>query len=151
RRQLDEVLQVMRQLAPDDKKKLGQKANEVKTELERIVESRLAALAEATRAQDLLRTIDVTLPGRPAPSGHLHPLTQARRDIERIFGQLGFEVATGPQVESDFNNFEALAMPKDHPARDMQDTFYISDEVLLRTHTSPVQVRTMLARKPPVK
>src|SRR5262249_38616170 len=109
------------------------------------------ALTAEEQAADLARTVDVTLPGRAAPLGHLHPITQARRDIERIFGELGFEVATGPQVETDFHNFEALAMPKDHPARDMQDTFYVTDDVVLRTHPSPVQVRVMLRQPPPVK
>jgi phenylalanyl-tRNA synthetase alpha chain len=151
RRQLDEVMGVMKRLAPDEKKQLGVEANRVKGELESIVTERLAALAQGARAADLSRTIDVTLPGRGAPLGHLHPLTQARRDIERIFGELGFEIATGPQVETDFHSFEALAMPKDHPARDMQDTFYITEDVVLRPHTSPVQIRTMQAKKPPVK
>jgi len=95
----------------------------------------------------------VTLPGRARRLGHLHPITLARREIEAIFAQIGFTVAVGPQVETDFHNFEALAMPKDHPARDMQDTFYVdgSPDVVLRTHTSPVQIRTMLAQKPPVR
>ncbi|HEX6837857.1 MAG TPA: phenylalanine--tRNA ligase subunit alpha, partial [Polyangia bacterium] len=109
----------------------------------------------------------VTLPGRAHRLGHLHPITLARREIEAIFAQLGFTVAVGPQVETDFHNFEALAMPKDHPARDMQDTFYVAgpppkdggaegplsvtSDVVLRTHTSPVQIRTMLAHKPPVR
>jgi phenylalanyl-tRNA synthetase alpha chain len=151
KRQLDEVLQVMKRLAPEERKQLGQAANRLKAELENIVEERLEQLAAKARQTDLGRELDVTLPGRAAPLGHLHVLTQTRRDIERIFVELGFEIATGPQVETDFYNFEALAMPKDHPARDMQDTFYVSDEVVLRTHTSPVQIRTMLAQKPPVK
>ncbi|HJZ86788.1 MAG TPA: phenylalanine--tRNA ligase subunit alpha [Polyangia bacterium] len=151
RRQLDEVLRVMRELPPESKKRLGQAANQVKAEVEDIVSARLRALTAEEQAADLARTVDVTLPGRAAPLGHLHPITQARRDIERIFGELGFEVATGPQVETDFHNFEALAMPKDHPARDMQDTFYVTDDVVLRTHTSPVQVRVMLRQPPPVK
>src|SRR5207245_9246996 len=111
------------------------------------------AVAQGARSADLARSIDVTLPGRAPPLGHLHPITQARRDIEEIFLELGFEIATGPQVETDFHNFEALAMPKDHPARDMQDTFYVAGhpDVLLRTHTSPVQIRTMLSQPPPVR
>jgi phenylalanyl-tRNA synthetase alpha chain len=151
RRQLDEVMGVMKRLPPDEKKPLGVEANRVRDELENIVKERLSVLAQGARTADLSRSIDVTLPGRAAPLGHLHPITQARRDIEKIFAELGFEIATGPQVETDFHNFEALAMPKDHPARDMQDTFYISEDVVLRTHTSPVQIRTMQAKKPPVK
>ena len=155
RRRLDEALRIMRQLGPEEKKRLGQAANQTKAELEEIVAARLGALADEAHAADLGRSIDVTLPGRPVPQGHLHPITRARRDLERIFGELGFDLATGPQVETDFNNFEALAMPKDHPARDTQDTFYVSGygsgDVVLRTHTSPVQIRTMLAGKPPVK
>jgi phenylalanyl-tRNA synthetase alpha chain len=150
RRRLDEVLVVMRQLPPADKRELGQAANRLKAELEGAVEKRLRALADEARAADLVRKVDVTLPGRRAPLGHLHPLTETRREIERIFAELGFEIAAGPQVETDFNNFEALAMPKDHPARDMQDTFYVTGDVVLRTHTSPVQIRTMMARKPPL-
>jgi phenylalanyl-tRNA synthetase alpha chain len=142
--------------APDEKRQLGLAFNEAKGLVERAIAERLAGLATEARAADLRRTVDVTLPGRAVAHGglgHLHPITLARREIEQIFAQLGFVVATGPEVESDFYNFEALAMPKDHPARDMQDTFYIADapDLVLRTHTSPVQVRTMLAERPPVR
>ena len=135
------------------KKAIGQLTNRFVADAERAFEERLGELHEAARRRDLERTVDVTLPGRAARLGHLHPITLARREIEAIFAQLGFVVAEGPQVETDFHNFEALAMPKDHPARDMQDTFYIAGQkdVLLRTHTSPVQIRTMLAEKPPVR
>src|SRR5439155_2956066 len=127
-------------------------------------------LADEARQRDLGRTVDVTLPGRALAVrrlGHLHPITLTRREIERIFALLGFTVASGPLVEGDFYNFEALAMPKDHPARDMQDTFYVAhgpppkdggaegpvsvDDLVLRTHTSPVQIREMLRRPPPVR
>ena len=91
------------------------------------------------------------MPGRTVPRGHLHLLTQVRRESVEIFAELGFAVAEGPQVETDWHNFEALAIPKDHPARDMQDTFYLGDEILLRTHTSPVQVRTMISHAPPIR
>ena len=140
--------------APNDQKKaIGQLTNAVVQKVEASFEAALGALANAARARDLERVVDVTLPGRRRPLGHLHPITLVRREIEQIFGQLGFVVAEGPQVEHDWYNFEALAMPKDHPARDMQDTFYLSGdpEVVLRTHTSPVQIRTMLAREPPVR
>jgi phenylalanyl-tRNA synthetase alpha chain len=136
-----------------DKKAIGQLTNQFVDEAEAIFEARLAALAEARRREDLERTVDVTLPGRARRLGHLHPITLTRREIEAIFAQLGFTVAVGPEIETDFNNFEALAMPKDHPARDMQDTFYVEGmaDVVLRTHTSPVQIRTMLAHPPPVR
>ncbi|HEX2570301.1 MAG TPA: phenylalanine--tRNA ligase subunit alpha [Polyangia bacterium] len=138
---------------PETKRSIGEAFNRAKTTIEEAVEGRLVALANEARLADLRRTVDVTLPGRSQALGHLHPVTLARREIERIFAQLGFALATGPQVETDFNNFEALAMPPDHPARDMQDTFYLAGQkdILLRTHTSPVQIRTMLAVRPPVR
>jgi phenylalanyl-tRNA synthetase alpha chain len=139
--------------APNEaKKSIGQLTNAVVQEVEAQFTDRLRALDEEAHRRDLERTVDVTLPGRVRRLGHLHPITLARREIEAIFAQLGFTVATGPQVETDFHNFEALAMPQDHPARDMQDTFYVEgSEYVLRTHTSPVQIRTMLAQPPPVR
>lgn len=136
-----------------EKKSIGQLTNDWIRKAEAIYEERLAAIAKAREQRALDERVDVTLPGRTRRLGHLHPITYARREIEAIFAQLGFTVAVGPQVETDYNNFEALAMPKDHPARDMQDTFYISgtDDVVLRTHTSPVQIRTMKAQPPPVR
>ena len=104
------------------------------------------------RSRSLLRErIDVTLPGRAVRHGRLHPVTQVREEICRIFAGLGFSVVEGPEVELDYYNFEALNIPKDHPARDMQDTFYVEDNIVLRTHTSPVQVRIMEKTKPPVR
>ena len=140
--------------APNDQKKaIGQATNEILHKVDAAFAARLAALGAEAEARELERSIDVTLPGRGHRLGHLHPITLARREIEAIFAQLGFTVAVGPQVETDFHNFEALAMPKDHPARDMQDTFYVdgAPDVVLRTHTSPVQIRTMLAQPPPVR
>jgi phenylalanyl-tRNA synthetase alpha chain len=136
-----------------EKREIGNLGNEVLREVDGELERRLGALAEEAQARDLVRKVDVTLPGRPSHVGHLHPLTLVRREIEAIFAQLGFVTAEGPEVETDFHNFEALAMPKDHPARDMQDTFYIAgrSELVLRTHTSPVQIRTMLSQPPPVR
>ncbi|HET9992011.1 MAG TPA: phenylalanine--tRNA ligase subunit alpha, partial [Kofleriaceae bacterium] len=107
--------------------------------------------ADAVAKADLGRVVDVTLPARPVGGGHLHLLTQVRLEAVQIFAELGFVVAEGPQIETDWNTFEALAIPKEHPARDMQDTFYISNEIVLRTHTSPVQVRTMLTQEPPIR
>jgi phenylalanyl-tRNA synthetase alpha chain len=140
--------------APNDQKKLiGQATNEILQQVEAAFAAALQRIAAEGEQRDLSRKLDVTLPGRTRRLGGLHPITLARREIEEIFAQIGFTIAVGPQVETDFNNFEALAMPKDHPARDMQDTFYVagSEDVVLRTHTSPVQIRTMLAQKPPVR
>jgi phenylalanyl-tRNA synthetase alpha chain len=140
--------------APNNEKKaIGQLTNAVVGEAEAIFESWLKDQAERARQQDLARTVDVTLPGRAHALGHLHPATLVRREIERIFAEIGFTVAEGPQIETDFTNFEALAMPPDHPARDMQDTFYIegASDLVLRTHTSPVQIREMLRRPPPIR
>jgi len=136
-----------------EKRSIGQATNEILQKVDAAFEGALKRLGDAAAAKDLERSVDVTLPGRAHRLGHLHPITLARREIEAIFAQIGFTVAVGPQVETDFHNFEALAMPKDHPARDMQDTFYVenSPDVVLRTHTSPVQIRTMLAQKPPVR
>jgi phenylalanyl-tRNA synthetase alpha chain len=143
----------LKSAANADKKSIGQVTNRWIQALGLAFDAALAGLAERARAADLGRTVDVTLPGRARGLGRLHPITLARREIEEIFAQLGFVVAEGPSVETDFYNFEALAMPKDHPARDMQDTFYIAGapDLVLRTHTSPVQIRTMLAQKPPVR
>jgi phenylalanyl-tRNA synthetase alpha chain len=140
--------------APKEKKReVGQLGNALLGRMQAALDRRLGELRAGEAARDLERAVDVTLPGRGRRVGHLHPVTHARRAIERIFARLGFALATGPQVETDFYNFEALAMPKDHPARDMQDTFYVADEpdVVLRTHTSPVQIRTMLSQPPPVR
>jgi phenylalanyl-tRNA synthetase alpha chain len=140
-----------------EKRAIGELGNAILKQVDGLFEARVAGLAAEEKARDLSRTVDVTLPGRVRRRGHLHPVTIVRRELEEIFAQLGFVVAEGPEVESDFHNFEALAMPKEHPARDMQDTFYIADgegratDVVLRTHTSPVQIRTMLAQPPPVR
>jgi phenylalanyl-tRNA synthetase alpha chain len=141
----------IRQAPGPMKRTIGSTLNQAKTAVETAAAARLQALARESLDAELKRQIDVSLPGRAPRVGHLHILTQVRRDIVDIFRELGFEIAEGPQVETDFNNFEALNFPKDHPARDTQDTFFVSDDVLLRTHTSPVQIRTMLGQKPPVK
>ena len=148
---VSELMKELGRLPASDRPMVGQVVNRVKGGIEQAVDAALAKLAGAARAADLARTIDVTLPGRPHRAGHLHLLTQVRVEAEAIFSELGFAVAEGPQVETDWHTFEALAIPKDHPARDMQDTFYVSDEIVLRTHTSPVQVRTMLTTPPPIR
>jgi phenylalanyl-tRNA synthetase alpha chain len=151
KRSIGALMKGLGSLPVEQRKQAGEKFNRLKAFVEEETERRLKELAAYARKQDLDRLIDVTLPGRRVEVGHLHILTQVRREMIAIFAELGYEVATGPQVETDFNNFEALAIPADHPARDMQDTFYVSGDALLPTHTSPVQIRTMLARKPPVK
>jgi phenylalanyl-tRNA synthetase alpha chain len=129
----------------------GQRINEAKLAVQSALEARRGALENAALDAELARgTIDVTLPGRGQEPGGLHPVTRSRLRIERIFMQAGFEVATGPEVEDDFHNFEALNIPANHPARAMHDTFYFPDGRLLRTHTSPVQIRAMRERKPPM-
>jgi len=138
-------------LDPDRRKAVGAEFNRIKNAITDAVDARLRELEQAVHQRDLARTVDVTLPGRSGWDGHVHILSQVRAEQVAIFAELGFDIAEGPQVETDFHNFEALAMPKDHPARDMQDTFYVTDDIVLRTHTSPVQIRTMLARKPPVR
>ncbi len=131
---------------------LGKLVNEVKLILEEVVEQALAKERQAQKEGRLLReSVDDTLPGRRPDPGGKHLVTQVTEEIVAIFERLGFEVSEGPEVELDYYNFEALNFPKDHPARDMQDTFYFSPNVVLRTHTSPVQVRTMEKRRPPLR
>jgi len=148
---LSEVMKGLAKLPPADRKQVGAGANKVKQLIESHTADKLGELASAAAKADLERRVDITLPERPAPRGHLHLLTQVRLEAVDIFSELGFVVAEGPQIETDWHTFEALAIPKDHPARDMQDTFYIADEILLRTHTSPVQVRTMQTQQPPIR
>jgi phenylalanyl-tRNA synthetase alpha chain len=145
------VMKELGKLPPADRPVIGQAVNKVKGAIESAVQHKLTELTSRERDQDLARTVDVTLPGRPRGAGHLHLLTQVRLEAIDIFAEIGFAVAEGPQVETDWHTFEALAIPKDHPARDMQDTFYVSDEIVLRTHTSPVQIRTMQAQPPPIR
>ncbi|GAB6936334.1 phenylalanine--tRNA ligase subunit alpha [Calditerricola yamamurae] len=145
---LTEILRGMGSLPPEERPRVGELANEVRRTLEAALAERQAVLERAAlEARLAAERLDVTLPGRPVPAGARHPLVQVIEEIEDIFIGLGFEVAEGPEVESDYYNFEALNLPKDHPARDMQDSFYITGEILLRTHTSPVQIRTMEAKK----
>jgi phenylalanyl-tRNA synthetase alpha chain len=148
---VSELMKELGKLPAGDRPAVGAAANRVKQVIEDQVTNRLGELAGAASAADLARSVDVTLPARPVGGGHLHLLTQVRQEAVQIFAELGFVVAEGPQIETDWHTFEALAIPKDHPARDMQDTFYVSDEIVLRTHTSPVQVRTMLTKPPPIR
>lgn len=150
--ELTSVMKGLGTLSPEERPLVGQVVNKVKSELESKIDSAAIQIREAGRAEKLrLERVDVTLPGRRLPAGTRHPITLVTEEISSIFAGLGFQVAEGPEIEHDFYNFEALNFPKDHPARDMQDTFFISDSLLLRTHTSPVQVRTMLKQPPPVR
>ncbi len=154
---LTALLRSLGSLAAEDRPAAGQKANEVKTALEEALSSTLAQRkAAAASSQIASETIDVTEPGRSPLRGHYHPTTLVTREIISIFGAMGFQVAEGPEVETEYYNFEALNIPAEHPARDMWDTFYIANhghfgEVLLRTHTSPNQARVMEKVRPPVR
>jgi phenylalanyl-tRNA synthetase alpha chain len=149
---LTQLLKRLGALPEEDRREIGKRANQVKSDLEKRIEETLLQIQERERREALEKEkIDVTLPGRRAPVGRRHPLTQILDEIIDIFSRLGFEVAEGPEVELDYYNFEALNIPKGHPAREMQATFFISDEVVLRTHTSPVEVRTMEKQPPPVR
>ncbi|MGI5880920.1 MAG: phenylalanine--tRNA ligase subunit alpha [Syntrophomonadaceae bacterium] len=148
------MLRGLKDLSPQERSEFGQAANQVKDRIEKIVAQRINEIKVRDLNQRLEQErLDVTLPGLPINRGGKHPLTLINEEIRDIFLSMGFAVAEGPEIEKDYYNFEALNVPKDHPARDMQDSFYITDEVLLRTHTSPVQVRTMEAMCPnlPVK
>lgn len=148
------VMRGMGKLSPDERPIVGKLANRVRNDIEVHLKSRLKKLEEVHKSVKLREEkIDVTLPGTPLVVGRKHPLSIVLQEIEDIFLGLGFSIAEGPEIELDYYNFEALNLPKDHPARDMQDTFFINEQVLLRTHTSPVQVRVMedTAPKLPVK
>jgi len=146
------VMKGMGQLSQEERPLVGALANEVKDRLEAAFTVRQESLRlELTQQKLDSESLDVTLPGRKQGRGYKHPITKVTEEIVAIFSSLGFGVAEGPEIEKDFYNFEALNIPKDHPARDMQDTFYVSEEVVLRTHTSPVQIRTMLKQAPPVR
>ncbi len=146
------ALREVGKLSPAERPLIGKIANDVKASIEQLIETRLAEVRAREFERELARrALDVTLPGRIPPRGHTHPLTQVLDDVTEIFHGLGFRVAEGPEVELEYYNFEALNIPRDHPARDMQDTFYVSDDVVLRTHTSPVQIRTMEKQRPPIR
>lgn len=149
---LTDLMKGMRELAAAERPTIGSLVNAFKDSFEEAYAQRQRHLDELEISARLSReTIDVTLPGRKSRSGSLHPVSLVTDDIVDIFSRLGFSVEEGPEIEKDFYNFEALNIPKDHPARDMQDTFYINDDLVLRTHTSPVQIRTMLKQPPPIR
>jgi phenylalanyl-tRNA synthetase alpha chain len=149
---LTQVLKRLGTLTEADRREIGKKANRIKEDLETKIEERLSRIRESERKEALEKErLDITLPGRGIPLGKRHPLRQILDEMIDIFSRLGFEVVEGPEVELDYYNFEALNIPKGHPAREMQATFFISDEVVLRTHTSPMEVRTMEKHPPPVR
>ncbi len=150
--ELTNLLKGMKNVAPEDRPKVGQMVNEVREQLENRLEEAKTALARKAREEQLKReVIDVTLPAQKNKVGHSHPNTIALEEVERIFVGMGYEVVEGPEVEYDRYNFEKLNIPKGHPARDEQDTFYINDTILLRSQTSPVQVRTMEKGQLPIR
>ena len=150
--ELTQILKGMGKLSPEERKSTGQMVNGVKGQIESLLENKFEELkAKAKEAQFKVERIDVTEPGVRPKLGARHPLTVTMEEISKVFMNMGFSIVEGPEVETVFNNFDALNASPDHPARDMTDTFYITEDVLLRTQTSPVQVRTLLKQKPPIK
>ena len=149
---LTEILRGMGKLSPEERKTTGQMANKVRAEVEKMLEEKFEAVkAAAKEAQFKIEKIDVTEPGREVTLGVKHPLTITIEEVSKVFMNMGFSISEGPEVETVFNNFDALNAGPNHPSRDMTDTFYITKDTLLRTQTSPVQVRTLLKQEPPIK
>ncbi len=153
RGELKNLSAVMPKLSKEERPVVGQKINAVKSELERQLGARREAIKQRELTEALERErVDVTLPGRALPAGHMHPISRTIQEVTAIFAKMGFSIVQGPEVETDYYNFQALNIPSDHPARDMQDTFWVvPGQLLLRTHTSPMQVRTMQKTQPPVR
>lgn len=150
--ELTSILKQMGKLSAEERPLIGQMANDVRSFIESNIEKRVSELkAEETRRRLQEETLDVTLPGTRRPLGSKHPLSIVLDEVKEIFVGMGFDIVDGPEVEYDYYNFEALNIPKDHPARDTQDTFYINDNILLRTQTSPVQIRVMEKQQPPIR
>jgi len=144
-----ELFEVLKKVSSSDKPALGKAVNELRTSTQSIHDEKKSFIEKSQVIKEEI--IDLTLPGKRGWIGSVHPITQTLNEIKSIFKGMGFEVASGPEIEDDYHNFEALNFPPDHPARDMQDTFFIDEKVLLRTHTSPVQIRVMKKQKPPVR
>lgn len=146
------LMKGLKSVAVADRKEVGRSLNQFKARVETAIEAaRQRTESESSRQESDRIALDLSLPGKRRALGHLHPLTRVRRDIEEIFYSIGFSVADGPEIETTYYNFEALNIPEDHPARDQGDTFYLSECLLLRTHTSPVQIRTMERLRPPLR
>ena len=149
---LTEILKGMKDVAPEDRPKVGQLVNETRAEIEKVLEDSRKKMEELVREAKMQKeTIDVTLPAKKAKVGHVHPNFNVLDEVERIFIGMGYEVVEGPEVEYDLYNFEKLNIPADHPAKDEQDTFYINKDIVLRTQTSPVQARVMEQGKLPIR
>ncbi|MGI6316288.1 MAG: phenylalanine--tRNA ligase subunit alpha [Christensenellales bacterium] len=149
---LTQLLRGMGALSPEERPSMGKRVNDVRLRLEESLRCREEILTKAEKDARLLKeTLDISIPGKDPCVGKLHPMTQVRRRIEEIFIGMGFEIAEGPEVETDYYNFELMNIPKNHPARDMQDSLFLSENLLLRTHTSPVQGRVMTTQKPPIR
>jgi phenylalanyl-tRNA synthetase alpha chain len=152
RGRLTTLLRGLKEIPAQDRPRAGEQLNQLRQLLEERIEARLREIKAQTKEKALREeTVDITLPGNRWERGRTHPLTLVIDEIVEIFRGMGFEIARGPDIEDDYHNFEALNIPKDHPARDMQDTFFVADGRVLRTHTSPVQIRTMEARRPPLQ
>ncbi len=150
--ELTAMMKTLGTLPPEERPKFGQLINTAREEAERTIAAAQKKFEDGVKAERLKKErIDVTMPGTGRAVGSVHPLTRVYREVRDIFVRMGYSVVEGPEIEYDKYNFEMLNIPKDHPARDMQDTFYVSDDIVLRTHTSPVQVRTMLSQKPPIR
>lgn len=149
--ELTTVMRHMRDVSAEDRPAMGALLNQIKDEIEARIGEALAAARAQGRAERAAERIDITEPGRRPTLGRLHPLMQTMDEIIDVFRSLGFSVAEGPEIEDDYHNFEALNFPSDHPARDMQDTLFVSGDLLMRTHTSPVQIRVMESQRPPLR
>lgn len=150
--ELTAILKMMGSLSPEERPVMGQLANEVRADIEGAVATAVSEMKAKAQAERLQKeAVDISIPGTKKEIGSLHPINSALEDLIDIFRSMGFDVVDGPEIESEYYNFEALNVPADHPARDMQDTFYLTDSLLLRTQTSATQIRTMETRKPPIR
>ena len=146
------IFNSLKKLPVNERKNLGREANLMKIKLDKIIREKTQRLKKKTRVESLgIEEVDVTRPGKKIKTGHLHPLTLVQREVQEIFQSMGFSTITGPEVETEWYNFDALNIPKDHPARDMWDTFWLKENLLLRTHTSPMQIRYMEKHQPPLR
>ena len=146
------IFNSLKKLPVNKRKNLGKEANLIKIKLDKIIREKTQKLKKKTKVESLgMEEVDVTRPGKKIKIGHLHPLTLVQREVQEIFQSMGFSTITGPEVETEWYNFDALNIPKDHPARDMWDTFWLKEDLLLRTHTSPVQIRYMEKHQPPLR
>jgi len=150
--EITNMMKLMKEIKQEERREFGQKINKLKDLAKELIDERRAMILKAEQKEKFeAEKIDVSLPGKKSDIGSFHPITKGYYEIRDIFLGLGFDIMEGPEIEYDKYNFEMLNIPKDHPARDMQDTFYVSDDIVLRTHTSPVQIRTMLKQKPPIR